>query len=110
MHALVGNGHHGTTDRIQDFACQACGTKVSARRGTALYHLKTPPGRIGEVLSALAEGLDLAAAVRVFGHGEETIARWLEHAGAQAERLHERLFVRLPLPVGRGKADHAPKG
>jgi len=73
VHALVGYGHHGATDRIQDFRCQACGTKVSARRGTALYHLKTPPARVGEVLSALAEGLDVAAAVRVFGHGEGTI-------------------------------------
>jgi hypothetical protein len=31
VHALIGYGHHGTTDRIQDFLCQACGTKVSAR-------------------------------------------------------------------------------
>lgn len=36
IHALVGDGHHGTTDRIQHFRCQACGTKVSARRTTAL--------------------------------------------------------------------------
>ena len=56
VHALVGYGHHGATDRIQDFRCQACGTKVSARRGTALYQLKTPSRRVGEVLSALAEG------------------------------------------------------
>jgi IS1 family transposase/transposase-like protein len=98
IHALVGNGYHGTTDRIQDFVCQACGTKVSARRGTALYHLKTRPQRVSEVLSALAEGLDVAAAVRVFGHGEDTITRWLGRAGDQAERLHERLFARLHLP------------
>ncbi len=81
IHALVGYGHHGATDRIQDFRCQACGTKVSARRGTALYRLKTPPQRVSEVLSALAEGLDVAAAVRVFGHGEGTIVGWLTRAG-----------------------------
>ena len=46
LHALVGDGHHGATDRIQDFRCQACGTKVSARWGTALYRLKTPPQRV----------------------------------------------------------------
>src|SRR5262249_35896719 len=68
VHALVADGHHGRTDRIQDFRCAACGSKVTARRGTALYALKTPPSRIGEVLSALAEGLDIGAAVRVFGH------------------------------------------
>ena len=65
---------------------------MSARWGTALYQVKTPPQRIGEVLSAVAEGLDIAAAVRVFGHGEGTITRWLARAGRHAERLHERLF------------------
>ena len=97
-HALVGYGHHGATDRIQDFRCQACGTKVSARRGTALYQLKTPPQRIGEVLSAVAEGLDVAAAVRVFGHGEGTVTRWLARAGQHADRLHAHLFRSLQLP------------
>jgi len=53
VHALVADGHHGRTDRIQDFVCQACGHRVSARWGTALSKLKTPPARIGEVLSAL---------------------------------------------------------
>jgi transposase-like protein len=95
VHALVGFGHHGSTDRIQDFRCQACGTKVSARWGTALYQLKTPPQRIGEVLSAVAEGLDAAAVVRVFGHGEGTVTRWLLRAGHHAEQFHDRLFQRL---------------
>jgi transposase-like protein len=98
VHALVGYGHRGTTDRIQGFRCQACGTKVSARRGTALYQLKTSPARVGEVLSALAEGLDVAAAVRVFGHGEGTIAHWQARAARQADRVHDRLLRDLHLP------------
>jgi hypothetical protein len=80
------------------FLCQACGTKVSARRDTALYQLKTPPHRVGEVLSALAEGLRVDAAVRVFGHGEPTLRRWLGRAGTHAGRLHQRLFSHLRLP------------
>ena len=36
IHALVGYGRHGKTDAIQDLRCQACGTKFSMRRGTAL--------------------------------------------------------------------------
>src|ERR1051325_8446133 len=31
IHALVGDGHHGTTSPIQNFRCQACGTKVTER-------------------------------------------------------------------------------
>jgi IS1 family transposase/transposase-like protein len=98
IHALVANGHHGRSDHIQDFRCQACGSKVTARWGTALYHLKTPPARIGEVLSALAEGLDIGAAVRVFGHSEAAITRWRDRAARQAERLHRHVLHRLHLP------------
>ena len=95
VHALVGCGHHGA-ERIQDFRCQACGTKVSARRDTALYRLKTPTAQVSQVLTALAEGLDLAAASRVFGHSQHSVARWLARGGAHAERLHARHFRSLP--------------
>jgi IS1 family transposase len=98
IHALIAYGHHGTRERIPDLRCQACGAKFSARRGTALYHLKSPSTRVGEVLSALAEGLDVAAAVRVFGYREATITRWLIRAGQHAERLHDVLLRDLCLP------------
>jgi hypothetical protein len=39
VHALVADGHHGQSDSIQDFRCEACGSKASARWGTALYQL-----------------------------------------------------------------------
>jgi hypothetical protein len=95
---LVGDGHRGKSVPIQNFRCQACGTKVTERHGTLLYRLRTPAFRIGEVLSALAEGLDVAAAVSVFGHGEATVTRWRDRAGQQASRLHQRLFRQLRLP------------
>jgi len=72
--------------------------RVSARRGTALFQLKTPPARIGEVLSALAEGLSVGAAVRVFRHGEATITRWRDRAAQQAARLHHQFMRGLHLP------------
>jgi IS1 family transposase len=98
IHALVADGRQGHTDHLQPFRCQACGAKVSARWGTALSHLKTPPSRIGEVLSAVAEGLEVAAAVRVFGHGEATITRWRNRAARQAEQLHRHFLHGLHLP------------
>src|SRR5947199_2511273 len=82
IHALVGDGVHGKAERIQTFRCQACGATFSARRDTPLYRLKTPAYRVGEVLTALAEGLDVAAATRVFGHRHATLASWLARAGA----------------------------
>jgi hypothetical protein len=98
IHALVADGHQGCTGCIQQFRCQACGAKVSARWGTALFHLKTPPARIGEVLSALAEGLDVGGAVRVFGHSETTITRWRDRAAQHAERVHRHFLHGLHLP------------
>lgn len=98
IHALVGDGKHGKCERIQTFRCQACGTTFSARRGTPLYRLKTASARIGEVLSALAEGLELSAAVRVFGHQHTTITTWLTRAGVHGATLHDRWFRRLCLP------------
>ena len=71
--------------------------EFSIRYGTVLYRLKTPARRVGEVLSALAEGLSVGAAVRVFGHGEFTIRTWLTRAGLHATSLHERLFQNLNL-------------
>ncbi len=81
IHALVGYGGLGRQAYIQDLKCQACQTKFSVRCGTVLYRLKTPSRRVGEVLSALAEGLSVGAAVRVFGHGEFPIrTRFASHA------------------------------
>ncbi len=97
VHALVGCGGHGKRERIQDLKCQACGKKMTERRNTALYRLKTPVKRVAEVLSALVEGLDVSAAVRVFGHGEGTIRTWLTRAGLHSGRVHGHFFHDLIL-------------
>ncbi len=98
VHALVGDGTHGKAERIQTFRCQACQTTFSARRNTPLYRLKTASQRLGEVLTALAEGLDVSAAVRVFGHRHATITTWLTRAGDHGARLHDHWFRHLYLP------------
>lgn len=98
VHALVGDGTHGRVERIQTFRCQACQTTFTARRNTPLYRLKTASTRVAEVLSALAEGLSVAAAVRVFGHSEGTIATWRARAGEHSATLHDHWFQHLQLP------------
>ncbi len=98
IHALVGDGLEGKTERIQSLRCQACGITFSARRDTPLYRLKTSSQRVAEVLTALAEGLSVAAAVRVFGHRHATITAWLTRAGIHSATLHDRVFQRLHLP------------
>jgi transposase-like protein len=73
---LLGDGLYGHAERIQRLRCQACGRTFSARLHTPLYRLKTPSQRVALVLSAVAEGLDLSAAERVFGIRHATITSW----------------------------------
>jgi IS1 family transposase/transposase-like protein len=95
VHALVGYGHHGRHDRIQDFYCQACHKKFSARRHTALYGLKTPAAPIALVLHAIAEGLSVQATARVFQLSDTTVRTWLTRAGLHSRSLHDRLMRSL---------------
>ncbi len=98
VHALVGNGTHGKHERIQTFRCQACHTTFSSRRHTPLYRLKTASQRVAAVLTALSEGLDVAAATRVFGYRHGTITNWLRRAGDHSATLHDHCFQGLRLP------------
>ena len=92
LHALVHCGSHGKHEPIADLKCQACGRKVSVRYGTALYRLKTASERIAMVLTALAEGVGVAVATRIFGHSAFTIQTWLTRSGLHSQSLHDRLL------------------
>jgi len=97
VHALVGYGHHGRHDPIQDLYCQACDHKFSTRRHTSLYRLKTSAARVAQVLHAVAEGLSPQAAARVFQLSETTVRCWIARAGQHSQHLHDRLLCALTL-------------
>jgi len=97
VHALVGYGHHGRHDLIQDFYGQACHRKFSARRHTALCGLKTPGVQVAQVLHAITEGLSVQAAARVFQISETTVRSWVTRAGSHSRSLHDRLMRSLHL-------------
>jgi len=61
IHAIVGDGHHGKGEAIQDYRCQWCGRRVSERKGTMMYGLKTVTAKVAMVLTGLGEGVDLSA-------------------------------------------------
>jgi IS1 family transposase/transposase-like protein len=98
IHAIVSDGSSGKAEQIQRWRCQACQTTFSARLHTPMYRLKTPSPQVAVVLSALAEGLDICAAERVFGVRQATIACWLLRAGAHAQTLHKRTFCKMEIP------------
>ena len=95
VHALIGYGHHGCHEPIQDFFCTACQRKFTARRHTALYRLKASSRRVAQALHAIAEGLSTRAAARVFSTSEATLRRWLARAGRHSQNLHERFLRAL---------------
>ncbi len=94
VHALVGDGVRGKNQDIPYLRCQACGKRISSRVDTMMYGLKTPRDRVAMVMTALTEGLSIAAGVRVFKHHHTTIRRWIDRAGRHSARLHYRMFVR----------------
>lgn len=95
VHALVSDGYRGQEKDILYLRCQSCGKRFSSRLGTPLYHLRTSLKRIATVMTALSEGVDMAAAGRIFGHHASTFSRWIERVGQHSERLHERLLFRM---------------
>lgn len=97
IHALVGNGFHGKTDRIQCFKCQACHRCFTARLNTPHYRLRTPTDRIAFILGILAEGITIASLDRLSEHSETTIHRWRDRAGLHGGRLNEHLLKQLVL-------------
>jgi len=99
IHAIVGDGHHGKSEAIQDYKCQWCGRRVSERKGTVMFGLKTVTAKVAMVLTGLGEGVDLSAAERIFGNSGETIRRWLTRAGMHSEGVHEEFMVDM-------KSDH----
>jgi transposase-like protein len=94
VNALIGYGHHGRHEPIQDFFCKACERKFTARRDIPLYRLKASSVRVAQALHAIAEGLSLRAAARVFSTSETTLRSWLSRAGQHSKSLHER-FLRV---------------
>ena len=94
VHALVSAGKRGVRKDIQYLKCQACGKKQTSRLDTPLKDLKTHPERVEKVVMAMAEGLDLSAAARIFEHHPSTIARWVWRCGIHSARLQERLLFR----------------
>jgi transposase-like protein len=98
IHALVSDGRQGKAERIQRWRGLACQTCFSARLHTPMYRLKTPSHQVAVVLSALAEGLDVSAAERVFGLRHATSTRWLLRAGAHAQTVQQRSFCHMEIP------------
>lgn len=82
---------------IRDFKCQACGKKLTARRNTILYRLKSHSGLIEKNLWFLALGVDASALEEVIGVREITIRTGLCRSGMQGKKMYESFLAELEL-------------
>jgi transposase-like protein len=76
------NGHPGSRTWRQ-FHCVVCDTYFLETHGTPFYGKPRPDERLVRVVSALAEGLGLRAAARVFAVDPNTVLTWLREAADQ---------------------------
>jgi transposase-like protein len=97
INALVGYGTHGEQEPIQDFRCQACQQKFTARRDTVLYRLKTHSQKVQLVLWLLALGVDIAALEEALQIRESTLRTLLGRSGDHSRKLHDRFMAELDL-------------
>jgi transposase-like protein len=101
----TGQGNIGIHSRKeQRLICQQCPTTFTARKGTAVYRLRTPAETVSLVLTLLAHGCPLQAIVVAFGFDERTVAAWFARAGRQAQAIQEHL-VEQPRDLGQVQAD-----
>jgi transposase-like protein len=68
------------------YHCASCGCSFSETKLTPLAHLKTPISVIGQVLSALTEGVGINAATRLYGVSKNSIYRWQERLSGLKKR------------------------
>jgi len=80
---MVKNGSsHGQKQAL----CEACGTNVSMRYGTAYLDLHADPAIFEMAVRALAEGHSIRATARIVQVDKDTVCAWLDRA-AQPCRL-----------------------
>lgn len=102
-HATGRIGVHSHTERR--YKCHACGATFAETKGTPLYDLKYPLWVVVLVLTLLAHGCPVQAAVVAFGIAERTIADWLAKAGQHGEHIQAAVVCNGQVQLGQVQAD-----
>ncbi len=93
---IIANGRPNR-GKARQLKCKACNRCFMETQGTIFYRKKTSAKTIWQVITALAEGVGLQAASRIFKVKVETISRWLEEASKHAEAVNNYLLNDLEL-------------
>ena len=87
------------------FRCWTCGKTFAASAGTPFYRLHKDQSLFVCVITLLAHGCPLPAAVAAFGLDERTVADWQAKAGGHCEAVHRHLLDSKKLDLAHVQAD-----
>ncbi len=93
---ICANGHPNG-GRWRQFQCSICNKNFMETTGTIFYGKKVAAETIWQVLTALAEGLEIRATARVFDIDPNTVERWLSQAAEHMETVSAYLIHDLEL-------------
>lgn len=84
--------------------CTVCGETFSPRRGTPLYHRRTPEDLVTLVITLLAHGCPPVAIEVAFGLQTRTVKEWVRASGEHAQAIQAAL-VEQPHDLQHVQAD-----
>jgi transposase-like protein/IS1 family transposase len=93
---IVSNGHPNG-GRWRQLKCTVCGKHFSESTGTIFYRSPLAPDLLCQIITALAEGLNLQASARVFGVDPNTVKACLARAAEHMEAVSHYLIHDLHL-------------
>ena len=87
------------------FRCLTCGKTFAASKGTPFYRLHKDQALFLCVVTLLAHGCPVPAAVAAFGLDERTVAGWQLKAGGHCEAVHRHHLRAKPPGLAHVQAD-----
>jgi transposase-like protein len=87
------------------FRCVSCGKTFAASKGTAFYRLHKDHSLFLCVVTLLAHGCPVPAAVAAFGLDERTVADWQRKAGGHCQAVHQHHLESHKLDLQHVQAD-----
>jgi len=93
---IVANGHPNG-GRWRQLHCTVCGAYFAESTATIFYRSRLSPDLLGQIITALAEGLDLQATARVFAVDPNTVKAGLVKAAEHVDAVSRYLIHDLHL-------------
>ncbi len=89
-------GWYGKNSHIRLLYCRTCKKRFSERKGTPLFGLRLPEGKMVSLLEHISEGCGVRKTSRLVQVHRDTVTRYALAAGEHAKALHDELVAFSP--------------